>query len=77
MRFIDAYKLKREIKKIGLVMGEQLVLDTIDKAPTYSSYDEAIKIIVESGEVFEAIRELTDIAESNLAQARLKLEGKG
>lgn len=77
MRFIDANKLKREIKKIGLVMGEQLVLDTIDKAPSYSSYDEAIKIIVESGEVFEAIRDLTDIAENQLRSANLKLQGKG
>lgn len=77
MRFIDAYKLKREIKKIGLVMGEELVLNAIDQAPSYSSYDEAIRIIAESGEVFEAIRELTDIAEANLAQANMKLEGKG
>lgn len=76
-RYGDIDNLKRRIKKIGLICGEELVLQEIDRTPTLNSYDEAIKIIAESGEVFEAIRELTDIAEANLAHARFKLDGKG
>lgn len=76
-RFIDARKLKREIKDIGLICGEELVLKAIDEAPSLSSYDEAIRIIKDSGLVFDAIRDLTDIAADDLRQAILKLEGNG
>ena len=76
-RYGDIDKLKRRIKKLDLICGEELVLKEIDKTPTLNSYDEAIRIISEAGQVFEAIRDLTDIAENQLRSANLKLQGKG
>ena len=71
-RLINATALKQMIKDLHLIVSEDEVLRAIDKAPTLSSYDEAIRIIEETGEIFEAIRELTDIAEAQLVLERSK-----
>lgn len=76
-RYVEANKVKRNVRKIGLIYSEELVMKAIDDAPSLSSYDEAIRIIKDSGLVFDAIRDLTDIAADDLRQAILKLEGKG